>query len=111
MFKCNECIRTFSRRSSLSNHIKTHTSDHIDEQMRIATEELKESHEQEAQRYSPIRYLPIVEDIVEDIDDDIDDQDDDDDVFDTNSSDEILGADIIGDNRSDEVNNLFICHL
>src|SRR5688572_20614717 len=96
MFKCNECIRTFSKRSSLRNHIKTHAADHIDEQMRIATKELKKSNEKV--RYSPVQYLPIVEDIVEDIND----QEDDFDV----SSDEILGTDIISDDRYNEVNNL-----
>jgi hypothetical protein len=113
MYKCNECTRTFSRRSSFSNHIKTHAAGHIDEQMRIATEELKKHNEQEV-RYSPVRYSPVrdspvrdspVRDspIVEDIIDDINDQEHYDEVFD----DEILGADIISDDKSNEVNNLF----
>lgn|ERR1051325_543488 len=98
MYKCNECTRTFSRRSSFSNHIKTHAAGHIDEQMRIATEELKKHNEQEV-RYSPVRDSPIVEDII----DDINDQEHYDEAFD----DEILGADIISDDKSNEVNNLF----
>jgi hypothetical protein len=118
MYKCNECTRTFSRRSSFSNHIKTHAAGHIDEQMRIATEELKKHNEQEV-RYSPVRDSPVrdspvrdlpvrdspVRDspIVEDIIDDINDQEHYDEAFD----DEILGADIISDDKSNEVNNLF----
>jgi Zinc finger, C2H2 type len=103
MYKCNECTRTFSRRSSFSNHIKTHAAGHIDEQMRIATEELKKHNEQEV-RYSPVRDSPVRDSpIVEDIIDDINDQEHYDEVFD----DEILGADIISDDKSNEVNNLF----
>jgi|SRR5438874_12693345 len=103
MCKCNECTRTFSRRSSFSNHIKTHAAGHIDEQMRIATEELKKHNEQEV-RYSPVRYSPVRDSpIVEDIIDDINDQEHYDEAFD----DEILGADIISDDKSNEVNNLF----
>ena len=88
MFTCNECTRTFSKRASLRNHIKTHAADHIDEQMRIATEEIKKSNEKV--RHPP----PNIEDI--------NDQEDDIDV----SSDEILGIDIISDDRHNEVNNL-----
>jgi len=103
MFTCNECKRTFSKRSSLRNHSKTHAADHIDEQMRIATEELKKSNEEV--RYSPaqyslIQYSPIITDIIEEINDR---EYDDDDI----SSDEILGTDIISDDKYNEVNNLF----
>lgn len=98
MFTCNECKRTFSKRLSLRNHIKTHAADHIDEQMRIATEELKKSNEEV--RYSPAQYSPIITDIIEDINDR---EYDDDDI----GSDEILGTDIISDDKYNEVNNLF----
>ena len=99
MFKCNECTRIFSKRSSLRNHIKTHAADHIDEQMRIATEELKKSNKKV--RYLAVQHLPIVrEDIIEDIND----QEGNDDI--DVSSDEILGTGIIVDDKYNEVNNL-----
>jgi hypothetical protein len=100
MFECEDCKRTFSRRSSLNNHIKKHVADHIDEQMRITIEELKKNNEQEV-RYSPVRYSPIVEDIIDDI---IDVEEE---YYDEAPDDEILGADIISDDKPDEVNNLF----
>lgn len=40
MYKCEDCIRTFSRRSALRNHSKTHKAEHIEEQIRIITEEI-----------------------------------------------------------------------
>ncbi|CAI2194686.1 11934_t:CDS:1 [Funneliformis geosporum] len=101
MFTCNECIRTFSKHASIRNHVKTHAVDHIDEQIHIASEELKKSTEKV--RYSPVKHLPIIEDIIEDISDreyenNIDISSDD--------SDEILGTDIINDDKYNEINNL-----
>src|ERR1043165_8033199 len=92
MFTCNDCTRTFLKRSSLRNHIKTYATDHIDEQMRIATEELKKNKKSNENVQSlPVQYSPIIEDIIEDINDR---EYEDDHMIDI-SSDEIFGIDII----------------